>query len=248
MHHLRSWHDFALFGLNMPTDPDVCFARFCTPGVIGGVVILPSMSHLVKHHHHHHGIELCCWVRFRLELPATNVWRFQPCASVADHRQAPLWLCEWTTCSSIKGEVALSAHLQARWIVEDQLAFVWPRYAFCFALPCVLIHLTWLVAWLSCLPCRIWCNIIIIINWRIVSEEIEGMTQDCSRVVNWRRKYLGSIFGRLECRARTQSSATFKPTGIVKRTPSLHHHAAHLREKPSDVHHSVLCDFGPFHR
>jgi hypothetical protein len=26
----------------------------------------------------------------------------------------------------------------------------------------VFVHLTWLVAWLSCLPCRIWCNIIII--------------------------------------------------------------------------------------
>jgi hypothetical protein len=27
----------------------------------------------------------------------------------------------------------------------------------------VFVHLTWLVAWLSCLPCRIWCKIIIII-------------------------------------------------------------------------------------
>jgi hypothetical protein len=32
--------------------------------------------------------------------------------------------------------------------------FAWPRYAFCFALPCSFAHLTWLVAWLSCLPCR----------------------------------------------------------------------------------------------
>jgi hypothetical protein len=44
--------------------------------------------------------------------------------------------------------------------------FVWPRYAFCFALPCLarFVHLTWLVVWLSCLPCRIWCKIIIIIK------------------------------------------------------------------------------------
>jgi hypothetical protein len=33
----------------------------------------------------------------------------------------------------------------------------------CFAL-LVSAHLTWLVAWLSCLPCRTWCNIIIIIT------------------------------------------------------------------------------------
>jgi hypothetical protein len=41
----------------------------------------------------------------------------------------------------------------------------------CLALKCLLlcpalrvfVHLTWLVAWLSCLPCRIWCKIIIII-------------------------------------------------------------------------------------
>jgi hypothetical protein len=25
----------------------------CTLGVVGGVVILPSMSQLVQHHHHH---------------------------------------------------------------------------------------------------------------------------------------------------------------------------------------------------
>jgi hypothetical protein len=31
----------------------------------------------------------------------------------------------------------------------------------CFDL-LVAAHLTWLVAWLSCLPCRTWCNIIII--------------------------------------------------------------------------------------
>jgi hypothetical protein len=41
----------------------------------------------------------------------------------------------------------------------------------CLALICLLlcpalrvfVHLTWLVAWLSCLLCRIWCKIIIII-------------------------------------------------------------------------------------
>jgi hypothetical protein len=27
-----------------------------------------------------------------------------------------------------------------------------------------MVHLTWLVTWLSCLPCRIWCNIIIIMD------------------------------------------------------------------------------------
>jgi hypothetical protein len=41
--------------------------------------------------------------------------------------------------------------------------FAWPRCAFCFALPCAFLHLTWLLAWLSCPPCRIWCRIIIII-------------------------------------------------------------------------------------
>jgi hypothetical protein len=29
-----------------------CLARFCTPDMVGGVVILPSMSHLVLNHHH----------------------------------------------------------------------------------------------------------------------------------------------------------------------------------------------------
>jgi hypothetical protein len=46
------------------------------------------------------------------------------------------------------------------WMDYGVTRFDWPRYAFCFALPCVLVHLTWLVAWLSCLSCRIWCNIV----------------------------------------------------------------------------------------
>jgi hypothetical protein len=35
-----------MFGFDMPSAL-LCLARFCTPDVVGGVVILPSMSHLV---------------------------------------------------------------------------------------------------------------------------------------------------------------------------------------------------------
>jgi hypothetical protein len=31
----------------------LCLAPFCTPGMVGSVVILPSMSHLVQLHHRH---------------------------------------------------------------------------------------------------------------------------------------------------------------------------------------------------
>jgi hypothetical protein len=37
---------FALFGLDMPSALP-CLARYCTPDMVGGVIILPSMSHLV---------------------------------------------------------------------------------------------------------------------------------------------------------------------------------------------------------
>jgi hypothetical protein len=42
-----------MFGLAMSSDL-LCLARFRTPdeNVVGGVVILPSMSHLAQHHHH----------------------------------------------------------------------------------------------------------------------------------------------------------------------------------------------------
>jgi hypothetical protein len=39
-------YGFALFGLDMPSALP-CLARFCTPDMVGGVFILPSMSHLV---------------------------------------------------------------------------------------------------------------------------------------------------------------------------------------------------------
>jgi hypothetical protein len=41
-----------LLGLDMPSALP-CLARFCTPDMVGGMVILPSMSHLVYSHHHH---------------------------------------------------------------------------------------------------------------------------------------------------------------------------------------------------
>jgi hypothetical protein len=39
-------YGFALLGLDMTSNLP-CLARFCTPGVVGGVVVLPFMSHLV---------------------------------------------------------------------------------------------------------------------------------------------------------------------------------------------------------
>jgi hypothetical protein len=38
---------------------------------------------------------------------------------------------------------------------------------------CQFVHLAWLVAWLSCLPCRIWCNIIIMPVRKECEEESE---------------------------------------------------------------------------
>jgi hypothetical protein len=42
---------------------------------------------------------------------------------------------------------------------------VWFHVAFalCFALP-LYAHLAWLLVWVSCLPCRNWCNFMIIIG------------------------------------------------------------------------------------
>jgi hypothetical protein len=40
-----------MIGFDMPSAL-LCPARFCAPNVVGGVVILPSMSYLVLHHHH----------------------------------------------------------------------------------------------------------------------------------------------------------------------------------------------------
>jgi hypothetical protein len=51
--HVSQVYGFALFGLDMPSAL-LCLARCCTPDMVGGVVILPSMSHLVGNHHHHH--------------------------------------------------------------------------------------------------------------------------------------------------------------------------------------------------
>jgi hypothetical protein len=46
-------YGFAFFGLDVPFAlPSL--ARFCTPGVVGGVVILPSMWHLDQVYYHHH--------------------------------------------------------------------------------------------------------------------------------------------------------------------------------------------------
>jgi hypothetical protein len=39
-----------MFGFDMPSAL-LCPARFCTPDVVGGVVILPSMTYLGNHHH-----------------------------------------------------------------------------------------------------------------------------------------------------------------------------------------------------
>jgi hypothetical protein len=44
--HVSEVYGFALFGLDTPFALP-CLARFCTPDMVGGVVILPSMSHLV---------------------------------------------------------------------------------------------------------------------------------------------------------------------------------------------------------
>jgi hypothetical protein len=50
---VRELHGFAVFDLAMPsTFP--CLAQFCTSGVVGGEVVLPSMSQVVLYHHHHH--------------------------------------------------------------------------------------------------------------------------------------------------------------------------------------------------
>jgi hypothetical protein len=37
-----------------------------------------------------------------------------------------------------------------------------PGFLLYYALPYSFLH-TWRVAWLSCLPCRFWCNVIVII-------------------------------------------------------------------------------------
>jgi hypothetical protein len=42
----------ASHGLDMPSALP-CLARLCTPGVVGGVIILPSMSHLVQYQYRH---------------------------------------------------------------------------------------------------------------------------------------------------------------------------------------------------
>jgi hypothetical protein len=39
----------------------------------------------------------------------------------------------------------------------------------------VFAHLTWLVAWLPCLPCRIWCKIIIITAVCGALHDLPGM-------------------------------------------------------------------------
>jgi hypothetical protein len=39
-----------MLGFDLPSAL-LCLARFCTPDVVGGVVILLSMSHLVYYHH-----------------------------------------------------------------------------------------------------------------------------------------------------------------------------------------------------
>jgi hypothetical protein len=41
-----------MFGFDMPSVL-LCPVFFCTPDVVGGVVILPSMSYLVQYHHHY---------------------------------------------------------------------------------------------------------------------------------------------------------------------------------------------------
>jgi hypothetical protein len=57
-----------MFGFDMPSAL-LCPARFCTPDVVGGVVILPSMSQLVQHHHHqHHHL----FKQFRVPAPYPN--------------------------------------------------------------------------------------------------------------------------------------------------------------------------------
>jgi hypothetical protein len=54
--------------------------------------------------------------------------------------------------------VVLHWHMIDRYMVSLCLASI--CFLLCFAL-LVSATLTWLVAWLSCLPCRTWCNIII---------------------------------------------------------------------------------------
>jgi hypothetical protein len=40
-----------MFGFDM-SSALLCLAQVCTPDVVGGVIILPSMSHPVQYHHH----------------------------------------------------------------------------------------------------------------------------------------------------------------------------------------------------
>jgi hypothetical protein len=59
----------------------------------------------------------------------------------------------------------------------------------CLALLCLLLgpallafaHLAWLVAWLSCLPCRNWCNIIIITPIMAWSSSVCVKIRTCTK-------------------------------------------------------------------
>jgi hypothetical protein len=57
-------------------------APLCTPGVVGGVVILPSMSQLVYHQHHHRHHEKCTMI-------AHQHMKIADAAAVAAARQQP---------------------------------------------------------------------------------------------------------------------------------------------------------------
>jgi hypothetical protein len=48
----RQLYGLAMFGFDMPAALP-CPDRFCTPDMVGGMVILPSMSYLVQYHHLH---------------------------------------------------------------------------------------------------------------------------------------------------------------------------------------------------
>jgi hypothetical protein len=65
------------------------------------------------------------------------------------------WVSAWLHCAEGGGVDTFYTFL---------VHYVWFHIAFalCFAL-LLDAHLAWLVAWLSCLPCRNWWNIIIII-------------------------------------------------------------------------------------
>jgi hypothetical protein len=65
------------------------------------------------------------------------------------------WVFAWLLY--IVRKAMLSTHCE-HWV---RYARFHVAFALCFAL-LLYAHLTWLVAWLSCLPCRNWCNIIII--------------------------------------------------------------------------------------